>query len=152
MPTGSIKVEIGNVELDLFEELQSRVKENSEMPGTEGNVDEDIDDSDAEADEEEREQDLDVTEKDARRESMLKAIDFLLENHVEKINTRPQQNTKTLALHLNRSAVIHLWKRSNTRGGSFQLKKMNYVDQADISYNESLSELVIRLNVLKDET
>merc|ERR1712217_901715 len=79
---------------------------------------------------------------EGRRRSVLTAIDFVLENDVGKWNTRPCIDIDNIVTHnLERSSLVRVFKKTNTRGGCFQLKKMNYISSATVIYDKKSTEL-----------
>ena len=92
-------------------------------------------------------------DEDSRRTMVVDAINFVIDNNVESWNTRTQTVPGAAGERwsLNREHVIHLWKKSNTRGGCFKMKKMNYVDKADMCYQKATCELAITLMVVEGE-
>ena len=92
-------------------------------------------------------------DEDSRRTMVVDAINFVIDNNVESWNTRTQTAPGEAGERwsLNRDQVIHLWKKSNTRGGCFKMKKMNYVAKADMCYQKTTCELAITLMVVEGE-
>ena len=64
-------------------------------------------------------------DEDSRRTMVVDAINFVIDNNVEAWNTRTQTAPGEAGERwsLSRDQVIHLWKKSNTRGGCFKMKK-----------------------------
>eukprot|EP00438_Fugacium_kawagutii_P013129 Skav233633 [mRNA] locus=scaffold2779:59053:66732:- [translate_table: standard] len=162
LPLGQVDVMIKNVEPELMEEagsfrltVRKRVNETSvtvaASSSEESQEQEDGAGSvfaprDRAGDEQQAEQD---NEDDSRRVLALNAINYVVDNRVENWNSRPSAAAQRFVL--SRLAVIHLWKKSNTRGGCFQLKKMNHVAGAVLSYEPAKCELRIALTVAEGE-
>ena len=90
-----------------------------------------------------------AVETDDRRALIVGAVDFALERQVDRWNTRAEEGCAMR--ELGRADIVQLWKRSNTRGGSFVMKKMNYIIGATLSYKREIGELTISLNVVEGE-
>lgn len=154
LPLGCVSVRFVNVEPDLFAELLQKISDaqnSAEDALAEGGSDDDQL-SDFEQDGGRQvggRAPAAAEETDDRRALVAGAIDFALERQVDKWNARPEEGH--VAHDLDRAAVVRLWKRSNTRGGSFQMKKMNHVIRATLSYKRETGELAINLNVVEGE-
>lgn len=88
-------------------------------------------------------------EDDSRRALVLGAINYVVNNGVENWNSRPSATAQRITL--SRLQVVHLWKKTNTRGGCFQLKKMNHVAGAVLAYEPAKGELKIALTVVEGD-
>lgn len=79
----------------------------------------------------------------------MSAVNYVLDRRVETWNTKGDGACDRITL--SRAQVVHLFKKSNTRGGSFQLKKVNHVAGATLVYDGGQNELVITLEVVEGE-
>lgn len=89
-------------------------------------------------------------EDDSRRALVLDAINYVVNNRVESWNSRPSAAAQRIIL--SRLQLVHLWKKTNTRGGSFQMKKMNHVAGAVLAYEPAKGELKITLTVVEGDS
>ena len=86
---------------------------------------------------------------DSRRAIVVDAVDYNIARRVESWNSRRQPG-KT-EIELSRPQLVHLWKKSNTRGGDFKQKRMNHVSSATLSYEHTSCQLTLMLNVVAGE-
>ena len=93
--------------------------------------------------------DQDESELDSRRSFVVNAIDFAIAKNVDSWNSRPQPGK--FEVKLARPQVVHLWKKSNTRGGDFKQKRLNHVSRATLSYEQTSCQLTVTLYVVEGE-
>lgn len=75
---------------------------------------------------------------------------FINNSQVEKWNTKVSLDGDD-TLTLDRLSCVRAWKKSNTKGGCFQMKKLNYIDGARVTYNRQSEVLIVRLCVQEGE-
>lgn len=142
LPLGQVGILIKNVEPELMDEVHKRLQEAPIKVA-------------ASSSEESHEEDDEQTEAvkadgDGRRSLVLNAINYVMDHGVDSWNARPG-NATARDLVLSRPQLVHLWKKTNTRGGSFQLKKINHVAGARLVYEAARCELHIMLTVVEGE-
>lgn len=146
LPLGEVPLAFKNIEFDLFQEFEKKILQSSED-------DVNAEDTEEEEDEEVAVQDVVSSGGTQSLDSQLleRTIKFVEQREVKKFNTR-HESDGLVEHELDLAAVLKVFKKSNTRGGCFQLKKMNAVNGATVVYDKKTAELKVLLTVVEVTT
>eukprot|EP00913_Durusdinium_trenchii_P026806 g25145.t1 len=143
LPLGQVPILLNNVEPELLDQVRKSLGEM--VTALSSSTDDDDDEAEQNEDEEEKEGCAEPAV-DSRRAIVVDAVDYTIARRVESWNSRRQPG-KT-EIELSRPQLVHLWKKSNTRGGDFKQKRMNHVSSATLSYEHTSCQLTLMLNVV----